>query len=269
MIRIAKKVHDVLVKTASKGDTRFALNGVFVEEHGGRVYLVSSDSHRLTVYSPDPESVGDEVLSFFGDWTTEVEDAKGKKSSIQRHGRLLTMEAFKARSGCGIKRGGRRGAYPILTVDLAGICASEMIDGQFPRWRDVFPNGLMRPMIRHDSESTTLADDLSVNMKYVFDAEPILEHNGDHTLRSTKEGQPLCAESGPRPWKDGAKAKDAYVGHIIMPADVKDLRVPRMRGFPREDNMPCPKCGVRAFKLDGGGEIVCADCGALWFGRAK
>lgn len=211
---LPKVVHSALLDCAAKGDTRYAMNGIHCEISSGRVYFVSSDTHRMTVFAPsisddDATALAEMEAARRAELTTAIDHANSLPVSW-----LLTPAAVKARWSKGSR-------HFLDTIDLAGIREGECIDGQFPRWRDVMPQNPEIESCRiADDTFTSLHAEIGWNLHYLVKALPILKHFGNAGLKQSAKDGPGISEMGARPWKlanDSKEKGSPYGAYVLMP----------------------------------------------------
>ena len=118
---IAEAVHKTAFATAH-GDTRFALNGVFVCIEKGQIEFVASDTHRLSLVKKKIKNKAGENAQ--GIVVTKGMTTLAKVAAEQDDVALsMTPQQFIART-------------PTSRVVI------RLVDGQFPRYRDVLPRDL-------------------------------------------------------------------------------------------------------------------------------
>lgn len=118
-------IQDAVNKTAfatSKGDARYALNGIYLVIEGNRAEFVSSDTHRLSLCGKDirnPENVKAAAIVITKGMSELSKMSRGVETvKVQLTGHEMIAET------------------PMATL----VC--RLVDGQFPRYRDVIPKEL-------------------------------------------------------------------------------------------------------------------------------
>lgn len=246
-INLPKVIAKALTDFCAKGDTRYAMNGINLEIDNGRVILSASDTHRLVIYSPvtDPDMVG--LLSAYEADTRKARKAEteakiraeGKAAGFTRAEEFAKLENRIAAALDMIDKGavaflltvpafkGRQQKIPKsndVLFSLESFRPDEIIDGQFPRYRDVLPNGATKPGIRMVGEYTglTLPQNSTFNLSYIADCVPVLSYMNTPEMMQSEPDCPALAESGPRPWNFtvGTVAQAAgtyYLAICLMP----------------------------------------------------
>ena len=232
-----------LLSSVAKDGTRYAMDGILIQAIGARIYFVSSDAHRMAVYSPSLESTEAEERVQFGEHTVPqrdtggepMKDAKGRPLFQDVHGRIITTKAFAAR----VQKSGRHCAWSGVRIDLESLRDAECIDGQFPRWCEVWPSSEAICAVSYAKGTVQFIPELCVNIRYLLDGEDMIEHCGKNGLLQTKEGSPLFCETGDRPWMVQSKQTEGdYAGMLIMPAArVKDVL---LQGHQRQPQSTIP-----------------------------
>lgn len=114
---------DAIAKTGfatAKGDSRYALNGICVNIQGEKIEFVASDTHRLSLVSK-------KIKNFGGAEGQSIVITKG----MQELARLAAGEDFVK-----IQIAGNE----LVAATSRATLISRLVDGQFPRYRDVIPN---------------------------------------------------------------------------------------------------------------------------------
>lgn len=127
-INVRADLFRIAYHAVSTEETRYYLNGVFVEPHvDGGVVMTSTDGHRLiSVYDRAGEASASAIVKLPADAIKACKPGKGDV------GRFLKIKGNEAR---------------IVTIDSSGaekpvsIASDFVIDGTFPDWRRVLPRG--------------------------------------------------------------------------------------------------------------------------------
>ena len=82
-----------LLLTAAKNDIRPYLNGVCIHAHAGKVFLISTDGHRATVYDATRDVEGD--IPADGQWIVPTEFLKGIKTGKTPYEKPLHVQINK------------------------------------------------------------------------------------------------------------------------------------------------------------------------------
>lgn len=158
-----KKLKAALV-TAAKEDTRFYLNGVFVEVHAQHILLVSADGYRMSVIR-DAANVPDEayVGKSFIIPRKLVEDAV---KNIKFDRCVVSFTPAETMDSDVTEQ---------IKIESPGVKLSgAAVDAKFPEWRRVLPNG-----------PTKNITDFQVNAAYVGDFAKISTILGDKSAAIT------------------------------------------------------------------------------------
>jgi hypothetical protein len=244
---LPKAIAQALISHAAKGDTRFAMNGVLIEVDAGRVIFIASDTHRLICYSP---AFIDDKVTPLAEYAAKVKaeqvtkreadiracnaagenpksdaalapEIEAAKNAIMDNPLriILSIPAFKSR----LQKISRSTNF---YFSIENFRADEMIDGQFPRYREVFPPlsdriGIQFSTKSGDEYASVLSISEGVNLRYLQDAAPVLAHIGTFSMRQHEPGAPYNAQSGIRPWNSASCAKTEaekeFVAVLVMP----------------------------------------------------
>lgn len=79
-----------LLLTAAKNDIRRYMNGVCIHAHAGKVFLISTDGHRATVYDATRDVEGG--IPADGQWIMPAEFLKGVKTSKTTTAKSLRLQ---------------------------------------------------------------------------------------------------------------------------------------------------------------------------------
>lgn len=110
---------------ASKEETRYYLQGVFIEATHERVFYVATDGHRLVAFHHAAE------------WNGDIEE-KDRKFSVLIPSKVINgIKLYKAQNNAELKYS--EGDMSVIKQADGSIFGFEMLDATFPDWRCVVP----------------------------------------------------------------------------------------------------------------------------------
>lgn len=194
-----------LLLTAAKNDIRRYMNGVCIHARAGKVFLISTDGHRVTVYDATRDVEGD--IPADGQWIVPTEFLKGIKTGKTTNAKPVRLQVNKTH---------------VQVSFLGATYSAALIEG-------VFPADSLLVRFLGQNLYTLKADAVRgyLDPEYVYDAlkqtQMIMGKKNKPGLIGQGEGEPVIVTYGHAHW----------VG-VIMP----------MRGFTQAEciNMPylCP-----------------------------
>lgn len=194
-----------LLLTAAKNDIRRCMNGVCIHARAGKVFLISTDGHRVTVYDATRDVEGD--IPADGQWIVPTEFLKGIKTGKTTNAKPVRLQV---------------NATHVQIEFLGATYSAALIEGVFPA--DSLLDGFLGQNLY-----TLKADAVRgyLDPEYVYDAlkqtQMIMGKKNKPGLIGQGEGEPVIVTYGHAHW----------VG-VIIP----------MRGFTQAEciNMPylCP-----------------------------
>lgn len=142
MIRLPKFIRS-LVGCCDAASSRYALGGVKVEAHDGVAHLVATDGRILVnvSYQEDGTLPGNEAIVAGKALATAFGSVA--KAKCDERLDLSTVKGVDGQDRAVALVSGRKAAVP---------AAVEVVEGRFPRWRDVFPDMAPTFSIRLDCE---------------------------------------------------------------------------------------------------------------------
>ncbi|MBN2711004.1 MAG: DNA polymerase III subunit beta [Planctomycetes bacterium] len=117
---IVDAVSKTMFSTA-KGDTRYALNGILLHIEKKAVEFVSSDTHRLSLVKKESRTGGKNVEA--------IVITKGMNSLARLADNEETVKIFLT-------------AHELIAQTSSATMMARLVDGQFPRYKDVIPKDL-------------------------------------------------------------------------------------------------------------------------------
>jgi hypothetical protein len=135
---------------AAKEHSRYAINGVLVEQQDDTLAIVATDGRRMAVLTtPHPDAID-------GEGSTILPTAAIKAAKIKARDNFINVRETTHRDG-----GATRQRHKIGFIDgRCSISHDDTINKTFPKWRDVIP-------VTPNDEP---ADMIGVNAKYMADA---------------------------------------------------------------------------------------------------
>ena len=151
IVRICRGQYELLLASVAKEESQYALAGVCLDVIKGKLWLVATDTFRLT--------------------TCEVEtNAAEALSKIVDHKMILTLQALKGRI-----QQKATAKDPFYVIDLNGIRQNEMTEGKFPQYINIIPKDYGKGIdeteafkIGGETEAIRMGD-TAFNMNYLLD----------------------------------------------------------------------------------------------------
>lgn len=143
-----------MVTHAAKSHSRYAINGVLVEQQDDTLAIVATDGHRMAALTtPRPEP-------FVDPGSTIIHTDTIKSAKIKARDKTINLEYETHREGAETHR------HHIITTadDRCSISGADDV-GAFPKWRDVIPA----------TPNDEPANEIGVNARYMADAMTLVE----------------------------------------------------------------------------------------------
>lgn len=141
---------------ASKEETRYYLNGVYLQAHGNGVVMVATDGHKLVANFQECENAGDVDVIIPADMCKRW---KFTRQHAHTMGNLTLNEDGK------------------VSIEYMGETITfEPIDGTFPDWRRVIPQSVDGNTAQFNHSYLVAFDKYAKTLGMV---SPALHHNGD------------------------------------------------------------------------------------------
>lgn len=156
----------------SEDETRYVLNGIFCEVKDNTFRAIATDGRRLCVAE------------------TEIEIAKeAERNFIIPKPAVQTLVSLLSNKGTVIIAVSESGSQAAFTIGDHAVVTTKLIDGQYPKWRDVLPPAATR---RHTFPSSAVIDALqraaTGNHEKINSAK--LTFHPDHIIVTNGESDP-------------------------------------------------------------------------------
>lgn len=205
----------VLLLTAAKNDIRRYLNGVYIHARAGKVFLISTDGHRATVYDATRDVEGD--IPTAGQWVIPAEFLKGIKTGKTTNAKPVRLQVNKTH---------------VQIEFLGATYSAALIEG-------VFPTDNLLHRFLGQNLYTLKADAVRgyLDPEYIYDAfkqtEMIMGKKNKPGLIGQGEEQAVIVTYG-----------DAHWVGVIMPmrgfTQAKCINMSHLFPVPKRDEPQCP-----------------------------